>query len=100
VRLTLDKEQIMEKFEQNVAYLQRNIPPDDIYAFSEQTFMACIYFLGKFSALADIEKECERDPMFFRWVRNILGFQKLKDDNQDIDLDLDLNMDGPSNDQE
>ena len=41
----MNKEEIRKKFEENVAYLQRNIPPDDIYLFTEQTFMAALFFL-------------------------------------------------------
>ena len=86
----MNKEEIREKFEKNVNYLRRIVPPDDIYMFAEQTFMATLYFLKKWSDVADIEDECRKCPLTRKWVANILGLQKMKD--EDMDIQLDLNM--------
>lgn len=86
----MNKEEIYKKFERNVAYLHRNIPPDDIYLFTEQTFMAALYFIHKLNEHVDILEECNKDPVTKKWVSNILGFELYKDQNIDIQLDLDL----------
>lgn len=84
----MNKEDWLKKFEKNVAYLQKNIPPDDIYVFAEQTFMSSMFFLSKWSDWIDIEEEMEKDPVVEKWVNNIVGLQKLKDLGQDVNLDL------------
>ncbi len=78
------------KFERNVDYLKRNIPPDDIYMFAEQTFMATLFFLYKWSEWVDVNAECQADPIAKKWVTNIIGMQRCKDDDMDVDLDLDM----------
>ena len=75
----MNKEEIRKKFEENVAYLQRNIPPDDIYLFTEQTFMAALYFLQRWSQVANITEEMFRDPVTDKWVKNILNFHESKE---------------------
>jgi len=79
-----------EKFEKNVEYLKRNIPPDDIYMFAEQTFMATLFFLHKWNEWVDINEEAQKDPVVKKWVTNIVGLQMCKDKEQEVQLDLDL----------
>ena len=94
----MNKEEMRERFEKNVDFLKRNIPPDDIYLFAEQTFMAALYFLYKWSDWADIEEECHRDEVTRKWVANIMGFHRMKDGNEDVNLDLNMDsLDEDSN---
>lgn len=86
----MNKEELYRKFEQNVAYLHRNIPPDDIYMFTEQTFMAALFFIHKWNEHVDLDEECKKDPVVKKWLSNILGFELCKEKNIDIQLDLDL----------
>lgn len=86
----MNREELKEKFERNVDYLKRNVPPDDIYMFAEQTFMATLFFLHKWSEWADINEECKNDPVAKKWVTNIVGLQMCKDKELDVNLDLDL----------
>ena len=86
----MNKEEIRKKFEENVAYLQRNIPPDDIYLFTEQTFMAALFFLQRWAKVANITEEMLLDPVTDKWVRNILNFHDSKEKNVDVYLDLNL----------
>lgn len=78
----------MKKFEANVAYLQRNVPPDDIYVFAEQTFLAAVFFITKWAEWVDVTEEMEKDPNIDKWVTNIVGFQMKKDLGVDVNLDL------------
>ncbi len=86
----MDKNQLKKQFEDNVNYLRRNIPPDDIYLFCEQTFMATMFFLKKWSEVVDIEQACNDCPITKKWVCNILGFQRLKDADMSVHVDLNL----------
>lgn len=87
---SLSKEELLKKFEKNVDYLRRNIPPDDIYIFTEQTFMAALFFLKKWSERADIPEEMAKCPVTAKWVTNILSLQALRDREEDVHLDLDM----------
>ncbi len=86
----MNKEELIKKFEKNVRYLRDNIPPDDIYVFAEQTFMAAIYFLHKWSQWADLNEESKNDPISKKWITNILALQMMKDADEDVTLDLGL----------
>jgi hypothetical protein len=79
------------KFEKNVDWLKRNIPPDDIYMFAEQTFMSALFFLHKWNKCGNVQEEFENDEISRKWISNILGAQKCKD--LDIDISLDLGLD-------
>ena len=86
------------KFEKQVDYLKRNVPEEDIYIFAEQTFMATMFFLYKWCEWVDMKEECEKDPVAKKWINNILGFQKLRDDDIDINVDLNLKSIEPNED--
>ena len=86
----MNKEELFEKFEKNVKYLQENIPPDDIYPFAEQTFMACMYFLKRWSDFHDLHKEIDENPISAKWIRNILSLQHCREEDIKINLDLGL----------
>ncbi len=86
----MNKEEIRKKFEENVLYLKRNIPPDDIYMFSEQTFMAAMYFMHRWAEWVDLREEALKDPVAKKWMINIMALAMAKDQNQDMTLDLDM----------
>ncbi len=85
------------RFEKNVEFLRRNIPPDDIYLFAELTFMASLYFLKKWSNYTDINKECEECEVTKKWVSNIMLLLHCKENDTEVNLDLNLKSveDGP-----
>lgn len=86
----MNNEELMKKFEENVEYLRRNIPPDDIYLFTEQTFMAAMFFLKKWSEHVQISEEMESDKVTRVWVRNILSLEQMRELQIDVQLDLDI----------
>ena len=86
----MNKEELRKKFEQNVEYLRKNIPPDDIYMFAEQTFMAAMFFIHKWQEWVDLNQACKEDPVANKWVLNILSLHLCRDEQVDIDLDLNL----------
>lgn len=86
----MDKDELRLKFEKSVQYLQRNIPPDDIYPFAEQTIMAALYFLDRWCDCVDIAEIYKNDVIAKKWINNIVGLQLCK--QKDIDIDLDLNL--------
>ncbi len=84
----MNREELYNKFEKNVQYLKRNIPPDDIYLFAEQTFMAAMYFMHRWGEWVDFNEEAKKDPVARKWMINILSLQDLKDKEIDCNLDL------------
>lgn len=85
----MGKEELRSQFEKNVAYLQRNIPPDDIYMFCEQTFMSAIFFLKKLCEHVNIDEEMTKDSATRCWVKNIISFQLAREQNIDVSVNLD-----------
>lgn len=86
----MNKEELLKKFEKNVQYLKNNIPPDDIYAFAEQTFMAAMYFLHRWNGWEDLNEIAKDDPIAKKWIVNITALQIMKDRYEPVDLDLGL----------
>jgi hypothetical protein len=86
----MNKEELLKKFERNVAYLERTVPPDDIYLFAEQTFMAAMFFMHKWTKLIDVEEEAKNDPIARKWMSNIMGLVISREKDEEIQLDLDL----------
>lgn len=88
----MNKEEFKNKFEKNVEYLQRNIPPDDIYIFAEQTMMAALFFMHKWSQHENISKACLNDHVACKWVHNILGLYKAREQGINVKIDLDIEV--------
>lgn len=87
----MDKKEFQKHFEKNVSYIQRTIPPDDIYPFAEQTLMASLYFLRKLNDYADLTTLANEDLVFQTWITNIGTF--LIAQERELDLILDLKID-------
>jgi hypothetical protein len=88
----MDKDELFEKFERNVAWLQRNIPPDDIYVFTEQTLMSSMYFLSQWSRVADLNKIAAMDPIAAKWIKNVTAIMRLREIGVDTQLDLGMEV--------
>ena len=86
----MEKDQLRENFERNIKYLQKNIPPDDIYIFSEQTFMAALFFLKKWSEVVNINEELRKDPIAEKWATNIMDLLRYRTDSVDCQLNFGL----------
>ena len=86
----MTKDELRKMFEDNVTYLQRVIPPDDIYPFAEETFMAALYFIQRWSQLEDLGVLCESDPIAKKWIMNIMGFLRARDLKLEMTVDLGL----------
>ncbi len=86
----MNREELIAEFEKNVAYLHRNIPPDDIYFFAEETLMASFFFLKKWSECVDLEKICKDDPVARKWVVNILSLMRCRNDGIEVNIKLNL----------
>jgi len=81
----MTQEELQKKFDDNVAWMQRNVPPDDIYLFAEQTKMAAAYFIRRWAEWVDIAEEAKKDPVANLWLNNISGLVYLQDHHMDID---------------
>ena len=86
----MNKEEMQLEFQKNVEYLQRNIPPDDIYLFAEQTFMAAVFFIFKWAEWADVRDEADKCPITKKWLTNILSLKIAREKGIDLNLDLDI----------
>lgn len=88
----MDKEELLQEFYKNIEWLRRNVPPDDIYLFTEQTFMASLFFLHKWSDHVDVNLEYQQDPIARKWVKNIMGLLKCREMGLDVQLDLNMEI--------
>ncbi len=86
----MNKDELIAKFEANVAYLKRNVPPEEIYQFAEQTYMASLYFLFRWKDWEDLNEVMQQDIVAAKWIRNILALLKCREMEQDVDIDLNL----------
>lgn len=86
----MNKKEFKAKFEKSIAYIQKTIPADDIYLFTEQTFMAAMYFLLRWSEVVNLQEEAEENEISKKWITNILAFHHCKENEIEINLNLDL----------
>jgi len=85
------KQEMYDRFKKNVEYIEKTVPPDDIYLFTEQTLMAALYFLRTLQDFTDIKQLCRDDPIFAKWTENIGAFYLAQ--VNDFEMTLDLKMD-------
>lgn len=88
----MDKARLLKEYEKNITWLRRNIPPDDIYDFAEQTYMAALYFLKRLSMVVDINEEFQDYPVSKKWATNICSILHLRDNNLDSAIDMKLEV--------
>jgi hypothetical protein len=87
----MEKDELDAMLERDVAYLQRNIPPDDIYLFAQNTLLATyllayevgrIVGIGGFEKLPKITQKC---------LKNISWFKHNQEAGTDVEIDLNTN---------
>ena len=86
----MNKEEFRSRFEENLKYLQKTVPPDDIYIFCEQTISAAMYFIIKWREHVDLTEEAKNCPISKKWLTNILSYEYCRREKIDISLDLDM----------
>ena len=87
----MDKHQLFEKYKKNVEWLHRNIPPDDIYDFAEQSYMAALFFLHTINHNLDLQQQL-RDPVFKKWATNIISLLDVREKGVDASIDLQMDI--------
>ncbi len=86
----MNKEEVQKKFNDNVEWLKKNVPPDDIYLFAEQTKMAAAYFIRRWAEWVDLKEESGNDPIAQQWLTRISALVYMQDYKLDLPDPLDL----------
>ena len=86
----MDRKDLAEQFERDVAFLQKSIAPDDIYIFAEHTYRASLFFLRKLAEAKDILEIMHTDPIANAWISNLVRFKIARENRKDITLDFNL----------
>jgi hypothetical protein len=81
----VDESEFAKKFRQDVDWIHANIPPDDIYVFAHQSFLAAEYFLWRWSQWESIVEDAQKNEMTNLWVQNIIGIKVLRDKGAPLD---------------
>lgn len=87
----MENETWVKEFEANVAYLRRNIPPDDIYLFAEQMFMGAMFFLMHWQEHEDIYEVSQYDKIAERFIKNIVGLYLRRKEGTEAIVQLNFN---------
>lgn len=82
------KDDLSKRFEKNVDYLVRNIPPDDIYPFAEKIIMTAMFFLRQWANCEDLDKRCAECSDSKKLIDSILIFEAGKANDVDVKIDL------------
>lgn len=75
----MSNDEIREEYEKNVQHLRLVVPPDDIYDFAEQTFMAALYFLRQYAQHVDIKKEMQENAPTGVYTHNLLTLLDMRE---------------------
>lgn len=81
----VEESDLENKFHRDVDWLYKNIPPDEIYVFAHQSFLAAEYFLWQWSQWVNVIEEAKKDSLTNLWVQNIVGVKLLRDKGKSID---------------
>lgn len=77
------KQESLELYKENVAWLRRVIPRDDIYDFSEQILMGCDFLLAELGKHINYFDEAEKDKKFACWLQNMIVIRGLREQKYD-----------------
>ena len=83
------KKEYAEKYQRHVDWIRRNIAPDDIYDFAQQSLMASIYLL-KVLDDEDILIRCLENKITLKWCQNIISVAVKQDEDEDCPVNLKL----------
>ena len=83
----MNKKDVMEKYKLHVEWMRNNIPPDDIYDFTEQVLMGSVYFFYQCYKHNVINLE---DPITMKWAKNIAIVVTAQEANERCEYDLAL----------
>lgn len=85
-----EEEILMEKFEEDIVYLQETIPPDDIYIFAQHALLGSLHFIEILKKQNDLQHLAENDEETNMHLTNVLQF--LACQNERIPIQLSLNF--------
>lgn len=74
----MNREEALKRFNEEVEWLRKVVPPEDIYMFANQALISARFFLNRWADWVDIPKECERDETANGWVMNLAGIHQLR----------------------
>ncbi len=66
----MNKEEIQKKLESRLLFLQRNVPPDDIYGFCDHIRLCAEFFMCKWLEHVEMD-EAIKDPVANAAITNI-----------------------------
>lgn len=66
-----EKEKLLRSFELYVSWLRNNIPPDDIYEFTQQLLLACAVFMRDIEFSEDFKKKMDENFELLVWYTNV-----------------------------
>lgn len=84
----MNDQDFLDQFERHTAFLRRNIPPDDIYAFAEQAVIAANYFLIRWREWVEVRDEMKKDPVVKRWVTNLVALRYAQENDLNVKFNL------------
>jgi len=73
-----EKQEILDKYYEDVAWLRAHISPDDVYDFCTQLRMALRFFFGRLIDEIDIDEETKLDAMLNQYTKNFLGLELMQ----------------------
>lgn len=90
----MNHKEIMEEFEKHVAWLQRNVPPDDIYMFTEQALLTARFFMHKWSESVNVREILPHEPTTQRHCKNLMSILQAQNENIDGQINLQFRVEG------
>ena len=86
----MNQDEMMDLFYKNVEFLHKTIPPDDIYIYAEQTYIAALFFMFKLKKFVDFEEEMQKDTVLAKYASNLMLMLEAKEKNLNCYFDFGL----------
>lgn len=84
------KKRMFDTFYNDVEWLQKHLPPDDVYRFSQQCLVGAVYLISRWKEGFDFD-ELDDDPISRSWVRNFQNVLYLEGTEWDGIINTDIN---------
>lgn len=74
----------MSDLNDDLIWLAKTVPPDDIYTFALANYEAAEFFFQRFKDQVDILELYKKDELLKMWIDNIVTFRIVKDRKLDV----------------
>lgn len=86
----MNREEAEAEMSRQALWLQKSVPPDDVYVFAIQALWAAEFFISQWAHDIGIEgfAKAQNNPVINKWLSNILTVKEFRESNTPFTINL------------